>query len=245
MRVLIVDDEAPARARLRQLLSEDPDVEVAGEAESGIQAMELAVRARLDLLLLDVDLPDFSGIDVAACLPEPRPLIVFCAAYGQPSAEVFQRHAIDYLLKPIHRAPLAQTLDRVRYFSPARTGDRSTRPSGGTTPPMHFLVKDGPTYVVLPESRVLFFESEGRRTRVSSETGQFWMDPTLDELEERLDPARFLRVSDAVLVSVNAVAEVRRRFGGWGEVVLKNGRRLEVKRRRCQALLKALEGRIG
>src|SRR5215831_13505549 len=114
MRVLIVDDEAPARARLRQLLAAYPDVEVAGEAETGVEAMEQASRAPLDLLLLDIQMPGCSGIDVAACLPDPRPHIVFCTAFDQHAVDAFELHAVDYLLKPISRARLAQALDRVR-----------------------------------------------------------------------------------------------------------------------------------
>jgi two-component system LytT family response regulator len=88
----------------------------------------------------------------------------------------------------------------------------------------------------------LFFASEGGLTRLVGETGQYWMDPTLNELEQRLDPARFFRISRAALISLNAAAEVHPLPGGSGEVVLKNGQRLEVSRRRLQDLLKALGG---
>jgi len=241
MRVLIVDDEAPARARLRQLLAAYPDVEVAGEAETGIEAMEQASRATLDLLLLDIQMPGCSGIDVAACLPDPRPHIVFCTAFDQHAVDAFELHAVDYLLKPISRARLAQALDRVRYLS-AGLAQRApeSRPAPEAVRPKRFLVKNGASYVVVPESRVLFFESEGGLTRIVSETGQYWMDPTLNELEERLDPARFFRISRAALVSLNATAEVHPLTGGAGEVVLKNGRRLEVSRRRFHDFLRAL-----
>src|SRR5205823_10778086 len=93
--------------------------EIAGEAETGIQAMELASRANIDLLLLDIQMPGCSGIDVAACLPGPRPHIVFCTAFDQGAMDAFELHAVDYMLKPISRARLAQALDRVRYFSNA------------------------------------------------------------------------------------------------------------------------------
>jgi two-component system LytT family response regulator len=83
MRVLIVDDEAPARARLRQLLAAHVDLEIAGEAETGVQAMEMAAALRPDLLLLDIQMPGSSGIDVAACLAQPRPHVIFCTAYDQ------------------------------------------------------------------------------------------------------------------------------------------------------------------
>jgi two-component system LytT family response regulator len=122
MRVVIVDDEAPARARLRQMLAAHADLEISGEAETGVQAMEMAVALRPDLLLLDIQMPGSSGIDVAASLPEPRPHVIFCTAYDQHAVDAFELHAVDYLLKPISRARLAQALDRVRAL-PAGGGD--------------------------------------------------------------------------------------------------------------------------
>jgi two-component system LytT family response regulator len=234
MRVLIADDEAPARARLRQMLSAYPDVEIAGEAETGVQAMELATTLHPDLMLLDIQMPGSTGIDVAACLPEPRPRIIFCTAFDQYAVDAFELHAADYLLKPVTRARLAQALDRVRTSAPP---DRLA-----TIPPARFLVKSASHYTVVAESRVLYFASEDGLTKLVADSAHFWMDPTLNDLEERLDPARFFRVSRAALVSLSAIAEVHPMPGGSGEVRLKNGERLEVSRRRYRALLETLGG---
>jgi two-component system LytT family response regulator len=243
MRVLIVDDEAPARARLRQLLAAHPDVEVLGEAETGVQAMEMAVEIKPDLILLDILMPGSSGIDVAACLAEPRPHIVFCTAFEQHAIDAFELNAVDYLLKPISRVRLAQALDRVRSLSVGNREsalDRAvrTQPFG----PARFLVRNASHYTVVSEARVLYFSSEDGLTRLVGDSAQYWMDPTLNELEERLDPARFFRVSRAALINLNAVAEVFPLPGGSGEVLLKNGQRLEVSRRRFRDLLQSLEG---
>jgi two-component system LytT family response regulator len=242
IRVLIVDDEMPARARLRQLLASHADLEIAGEAETGVQAMERAAELKPDVILLDIQMPGCSGIDVAACLPEPRPLVIFCTAYDQHAVDAFELHAVDYLLKPISRARLAEALDRVRSLSASAresTLDQAVRahPSG----PARFLVKNAAHYLVLEEARVLYFGSEDGLTRLVGDGGQYWMDPTLNELEQRLDPARFCRISRAALINLNAVAEVYPLTGGSGEVLLKNGHRLEVSRRRFRELLQALE----
>jgi DNA-binding LytR/AlgR family response regulator len=106
IRALIVDDEAPARSRLRQLLAVHADVEIIAEAETGVQAMQLTKDLTPDLLLLDIRLPGCSGIDVAACLPHPRPAVVFCTAFEEHAVDAFELHAVDYLLKPIARARL-------------------------------------------------------------------------------------------------------------------------------------------
>src|SRR5262249_30996635 len=95
MRVLIVDDEAPARARLRQMLAAHGDVEIAGEAETGPQAMQLAGELKPDVVLLDIQMPGCTGIAVAACLAEPRPRVIFCTAYDQHAVDAFELHALD------------------------------------------------------------------------------------------------------------------------------------------------------
>jgi two-component system LytT family response regulator len=233
MRALIADDEAPARARLRQLLAAHPDVEIVAEAETGTQAMELAAEHKPDLLLLDIQMPGCSGIDVAACLPEPRPHIVFCTAYDQHAVDAFELNAVDYLLKPISRARLSQALDRARASAPQPALSQAARP-------VRFLVKSAAHYVVVGESRVLYFASEEGLTKLVADSGQYWMDPTLNELEQRLDAARFFRISRAALINLNAVAEVFPMPGGSGEALLKNGHRLEVSRRRFRELLEAL-----
>ena len=241
MRVLIVDDEEPARLRLRQMLAVHPDLEIAGEAETGIQAMELSSRLKPDLILLDIQMPVCSGIDVAASLPEPRPHIIFCTAYEQHAVDAFELNAVDYLLKPISRARLAQALERVRSLSAgsrATALDRAmrTRRSG----PARFLARKGAHYVVVDEAHVLFFAAENSLTKLVAEEVQYWMDPTLNELEQRLDPMRFFRISRASLINLCAVSEVYPMPGGSGEVLLKSGQRLNVSRRRFRALLQSL-----
>jgi two-component system LytT family response regulator len=241
IRVLIVDDEAPARTRLRQLLASHADVEIAGEAETGVQAMERVAELRPDAMLLDIQMPGSSGIDVAACLPEPRPHVIFCTAYDQHAVDAFELHAVDYLLKPISRARLGEALDRVRSLSAGvreSTIDHAVRAQA--TAPARFLVKNAAHYLVVGEARVLYFASEDGLTRLVADNGQYWMDPTLNELEQRLAPDRFCRISRAALISLGAVAEVHPLPGGSGEVVLKGGQRLEVSRRRFRELLEAL-----
>src|SRR5215472_621238 len=201
MRVVIVDDEAPARARLRQLLAAHPDVEIVGEADTGVRAMEIAAESRPDTLLLDIQMPGCSGIDVAASLCEPRPHVIFCTAYDQHAVDAFELHAVDYLLKPISRARLAQALERVRSAAVPAPPLRAMGPS-------RFLVRNATHYQVIAESKVLYFCSEDGLTKLVGEAGQYWMDPTLNELEQQLDPSRFFRISRAALIHLSTVTEV-------------------------------------
>jgi len=242
LRVLIADDEAPARARLRQMLAAHAGVEVVAEAETGVEAMEKTAECTPDLLLLDIQMPGSSGIDVAASLPEPRPFIVFCTAYDQHAVDAFELHAVDYLLKPISRVRLAQALERVRSLTATERDSALNRVAARQAAPARFLVKSGDRYVVVGEARVLRFDSEDGLTRLVTEKEKYWMDPTLNELEERLQGSRFFRISRAAIINLNAVAEVHPLPGGSGEVLLKNGEQLEVSRRRFRDLLTVLQG---
>jgi two-component system LytT family response regulator len=239
---LIADDEAPARTRLRLLLAPHTDIQIVGEAETGVQAMELARNLKPDLLLLDIQMPGCTGLDIAASLAAPRPLIVFCTAYDEHAVDAFELAALDYLLKPISRARLAQALDKVRAAAPDRPETRLDEAAKrGTARAARFLVRHAGSYLVVPESRVLCFTSDGGLTRLVTDSASYLMDPTLNDLEERLAPSRFFRVSRSALISLNAVVEVHPLPGGSGEVVLKGGQRLEVTRRRFRDLLESLE----
>ncbi len=243
MRVLIVDDEEPARSRLRQMLASHQDLTIAGEAETGPQAMELAVRLKPDLMLLDIQMPGCSGIDVAACLPEPRPRIIFCTAFDRHAVDAFELNAVDYLLKPISRVRLAEALARARSLV-AGIGRAALDVAARSlvSGPARFLARRGNHYVVIGEAHVLCFASDGGLTRIVCDDTEYWMDPTLNELEGRLDPGRFFRISRAAIINLNAVLEIHPMPGGSGEVLMKGGRHLEVSRRRFHALLEHMAG---
>jgi two-component system LytT family response regulator len=148
-------------------------------------------------------------------------------------------HALDYLLKPISRARLRQALDRAGAGPASESAvDAAMATAGGAG---RFLARSGSRYVVIGEAQVVCFVSENGLTRLVAEVGQYWMQPTLNELEARLNPARFFRISRTAVVSLNAVQEVFSMVGGSGEVLLKNGQRLEVSRRRFRELLEAIE----
>jgi len=114
LRVFLVDDEPPARARLRQLLSEAGDVVVVGEAGDAIEARNAIASTRPDVVFLDIEMPEMSGTELAASLPVPRPFVVFATAFDRYALDAFAVDATDYLVKPVTRARLAGTLDRVR-----------------------------------------------------------------------------------------------------------------------------------
>ena len=241
VRVLVVDDEELARGRLRRLLAAYDDLEVIGEAEDGEQAIERILALGPDLVFLDIQMPGCSGMEVAASLPSPRPGIIFCTAFDEFAVDAFELHAVDYLLKPVSRARLDKAVDRARGLSDLELEssiDRVSRTAGGY--PTRFLAKRGTRYRVIPRQDVLFFASEGGLTKLQTIDEYHWMQPTLTDLEARLDPSRFCRISRAAVVNLDAVEEVIPLEGGSGRARLINGRSLEISRRRLQALMDRL-----
>lgn len=229
-RILIVDDEQPARARLRRLLEAISNVEVCGEAADGPSALAQVKALHPDVVLLDIEMPGCSGTEVAASLPEPRPRVVFCTAFDRYAVEAFDLNAVDYLLKPVSRDRLEAAL-------------RKAAPAAAPALPhaQRLLARAGERYVVIPVQDIVAFLSEAGLTRLFTRDKDYWMDPTLNDLETRLDPAHFFRISRSALIRIDEVREVAPMPGGSGEVALKSGRRLEVSRRRFRDLLDRLE----
>lgn len=243
MRVLIVDDERPARERLRSLLAAYPELEIAGECEDGEDAIQRINDLHPDLVMLDVQMPGASGIEVAGSLPTPRPKIIFCTAYDQYAVDAFELCAVDYLLKPVTRSRLAQAIQRVRTLSVEESNgniDRALQRSGSY--PRRFLARLGGRSIVIPQKEVVYLASEGGLTKLFTADRHYLMDPTLNDFERRLDPAAFFRISRTALVNLDWIAAVDTLAGGFGEVATKNGVRLEVSRRRLKEFLAVLEG---
>jgi two-component system LytT family response regulator len=245
IRALLVDDEDIARERLRQMLGSIKDVEVVGEAADGEEAIQKTLELQPDLLLLDIQMPGASGLEVAACLPRPRPKIVFCTAFDTYAVKAFELHAIDYLLKPVSLHRLAQAIERIRRRTLRDADgdvDRLTRavPGAGA----RLLARCGGRYKVIPQREVLYFSSEEGLTKLHTRDRAYALEPTLSDLEERLDAAVFFRLSRSVVVKLESVAEVRPLVGGTADVVLNNGAILEVSRRRVRDLLDRLGGTL-
>lgn len=242
IRTLIVDDEQPARDRLRQLLAGETDIEITGEAEDGLQALERVTELKPDLLLLDIQMPGASGLEVAASLARPRPAIIFCTAFDQYAVDAFELHAVDYLLKPVNRARLHAALDRVRATRGRELDqqlDRLTRTT--EVAPTRFLGRKGARFRVVPRNEVIAFTFQDGITRLHTASEQLWMQPTLAALARRLDPETFFQISRTAVVSLDAIREAKPYPDGTGEIVLSNGQTLPVTRRRWRALLERLE----
>ncbi len=244
IRTLVVDDEQPARERLKQLLGAHADIEVVGEADDGVLAAEKIAELSPDLVLLDIQMPGASGLDVAASLGQPRPSVIFCTAFDQYAVDAFELSALDYLLKPVNRARLAAALDRVRAAAAVtaprdRAIEQLTQARGMA--PTRFLAKRGNRLRVVPAGDVVAFVFVDGITHLLTATEQLSMQPTLASLARRLDADTFFQVSRNAIIRLDAVKEARPFSDGTGEILLANGQTMTVARRRWRALLDRLE----
>lgn len=239
MRVLLVDDEAPARSRLRQMLSGEPDVEVVGECANGQQAVAAIRQHRPDLVFLDVQMPRLDGMEVCRELGDDAlPLVIFVTAYNQYAVQAFELHAVDYLLKPFdqerfHRAlnhargQMGRGMDRelnerlLAALRDARSHEtRSDRLAFRSEGRVFFLRADEIDWV----------EAEGNYVRLHVGTTTHLLRETLSSMETQLPADRFLRISRSTLVNLDRVREVQPLFYGDHVVILKDGTQLTLTR---------------
>lgn len=239
LRVMIVDDEAPARSRLRDLLGDiaaDQPNEVAGLAANGVEALRLLEVQPADVVLVDVRMPTMDGVEFArraALLPHP-PRVIFTTAYDDYAVEAFELAASDYLVKPVRAERLAVALGRVRGVLDRGTG----------APRQHFSVTERGRILLLPVADVLVLRAELKYVTAITCQREYVLDESLVHIEEEF-PLRFLRVHRNCLVARDAVAGVERagEEGGephWDIVVRGCDERLPVSRRQWPAVKQAL-----
>ena len=236
LRTLIVDDEVPARALLREYLGAHADVLVVAECGNGFEAVKAAGEHAPDLVFLDVQMPKLDGFEVLELL-EPRPAVVFCTAYDEFALRAFEVNAVDYLLKPFGRERLAGALARVRE---RRTSSAPVAPPSATAlalaarEPGRFterlLVRDGANVHVVTLDQLDYLEAQDDYVAIHS-GGKSWLKhATLAELAEGLDPARFVRVHRSYVVPVERIARLELYAKDSRVAVLHDGRELPVSR---------------
>lgn len=238
-RVLLADDEAPARERLRALLQAQGGCELVGECGAGDEAVRLAGELRPDVVLLDVRMPGMNGLEAArhiALLPDP-PAVIFVTAYDQYAVDAFDAEAIDYLLKPVRASRLASALERAARLSGARLEHIA---AAAPLPRTHLAARVGETVRLIPLQDVYYCSADHKYTRVRHRGGTDLIDDPLRALEEEFR-AVFVRVHRGALVNLGHLAAVERTADGQFEVVVREtGERLRVSRRMAGELRERL-----
>ncbi|MEO7456823.1 MAG: LytTR family DNA-binding domain-containing protein [Gemmatimonadaceae bacterium] len=259
IRVLVADDEPVARRRVVRFLKQDPEVEVVAECAGGREAVERIVADRPDIVFLDVQMPDVTGIEVAEQVGvEEMPAVVFVTAFDQYAIRAFELNAVDYLLKPFDAERFAQALARARSRLGGGGGERARQKDELRAVVKELLAEHVATAAVEYLDRIAvrvdgslrivraadvdWFETEGNYIRLHVGRANHLIRVTAAELEQQLDPRQFARIHRRYLINLDRVSEVQPWFAGDAVVILKDGTKLRLARSHRAALHARLLG---
>ena len=250
LRALIADDEPLARERLRFLLSEHEDVEVAGECRNGREVIAALKESRFDLLFLDIEMPGRDGFEVIEQIGSLHmPITVFVTAHNQYAVQAFEVHALDYLTKPVEPERLHATLVRARerlasqaalttqeqLHSLLKRLENDGLPRQGF--PKRLLVHNGVRDSFVNVGEIEWIEAADYYACLHVGSKSFMFRETIKQLSKTLDPEKFVRIHRSVIVNVDQVSEIFREGQSEGAVVLKTGQRLRMSKAGLQGLL--------
>jgi DNA-binding LytR/AlgR family response regulator len=236
MRAIIADDEEPARSRLSRLLAAHSEIEIAGEARDGLEALEAIEKLHPDLVFLDIAMPGLTGFEILQSLsPEtPAPLVIFVTGFDQHALAAFEANALAYLLKPIEPDRLAQAVDRALRLSAAsgevhRETERVSRVAREAPKTLRQIVcRSQGRLVLTPPEQILWFEVESGIVRARTENGSYWVNYQLSELEASLPSDLFFRARREALVNVQRIKEIRPYFKSGFLLIMSDAAATEI-----------------
>ena len=249
LRVIIADDERPAREFLKSILREFENVELVGEAENGADAVELIKRIKPDLAILDLKMPEVSGLDAVKMLRRSQmPLVAFVTAYDEYAVQAFEVNAVDYLLKPVERTRLAGTIARaVERLEQAdwrtveaekiKNAANSYDESANSQPLTRIPVRVREDILLIPVDDVASIVADGELLHITTAKNQrYTINYRLKDLEPRLDPQKFVRLSRGALANLDFVKSISPMPGGTYLVALSNGQQIPSSRLQSKIL---------
>lgn len=222
MRILIVDDEPPARDRLRQLLEDTGIHEVVGEAGNGHEALELAASANPDVVLLDIRMPGMDGIETAHHLnsADTPPAVVFTTAYDEYAIDAFEANAIGYVLKPVRRERLEQALAQAARLTREVLGDIGQQ-AGVSGERKHICARLHDELKLIPVIDVIYFVADQKYVSVVHKDGRDLIEDSLKSLESEFSD-RLVRIHRSAIVAVNAIDTLKKEEDGRTRVILRD-----------------------
>ena len=243
MKLLIVDDEPPARERLRSLLEEIGDCEIVGEAANGEEAIASCGQDRPDVVLLDVRMPGISGIEVARHIDslEDPPAVIFTTAYDQYAVDAFETEAVGYLLKPVRKEKLAHALRHAGRISPTRLA-KVAKSAGFDQRREQICARLGDQLRLIPVADIYYFVADQKYITVRHKGGENLIDESLKSLAEEFS-SDFVRIHRNALVAERQISAVERTEDGQYVVRVRDcGTVLQVSRRHAAELLRRIRG---
>lgn len=253
LRIVIADDERPARSFLAAMLRTFEDVQLVGEADSGRAAVAAIERERPDMAILDLQMPELDGIGVVRMLKKSElPLIAFVTAYDEYAVRAFEVNAIDYLLKPVDKARLRETINRaqIRVEHADIIAEQSERvvhaiadyeSSTKQAVLERIPVRRRGEIAIVPVAQLASIVAEGELLHLTTRNGErHTITYRLKDLEARLDPTRFIRLGRGTLANIEAITKVMVMPGGTHVALLSNGQKLQVSRLQSRVLRERL-----
>src|ERR1700722_2886627 len=251
LKTMIADDEPLARERLKMLLASNPDIDIAAECRNGSEVVKSLKTAKMDLLFLDIQMPGRNGFEVIEEIgPANMPITVFVTAYNEHAVNAFDVHALDYLVKPVERKRLEQTLARVNervqlqeafavreQISSAVEAIRQV--ASHPERPQRFLTKSGNTASVVPVSDIEWIEAADYYVCLHAGGKCHLLRESIRALEMRLDPKKFIRLHRSAIVNLDHVREIHRDGQAEGWVLLSTGARVRLNRNGWRKLIVA------
>ncbi len=243
LRVVLADDERPARSYLTAMLRAVGDVEIVGEAANGAEAIQLIERHRPDVALLDLQMPEIDGLNVVRLLRRKfLPLVIFVTAYDEFAVKAFEVNAVDYLTKPVSEARLRQSLRRARErleradlresaVVQLRVAARQYEQDMPAARLDRIPVRQKDDIVLVPTGQIASVVADGELLHVATVThATYTITYRLKDLEARLDPTKFIRLGRGALANIDTIVRVTPQPGGTYTVTLANGQELDVSR---------------
>jgi len=231
IRVVVVDDEPLPRQRIVDLVREQPDLDLVGEAGDGAGALDLIVASRPDVAFLDIQMPELDGFQVISALDDDSlPAIVFVSAYDEYAVRAFEVSAVDYLLKPVSPPRFAATVDRVRgrlrqerTTNSAAIRDAVDRAGANGPRITRFVARRGSKHYFVPLADIAWIEADGNYLRLCTKGQSHLVRETMKNAEARLDPEAFVRIHRSTIVAVDRIDTIQAREYGEYKITLKDG----------------------
>lgn len=227
MKILIVDDEQPARDRLRQILEDEPGYDVVGEAGNGEEALQRAAELRPDVVLLDIRMPGMEGIEAARHLNamDPAPAVVFTTAYDEYAIDAFEARAIGYVLKPVRRARLTGALEHARRFASSALAEAAAEANLDARR-KHVCAYAHGELKLIPVDEISVFRADQKYVSVDHDNGQDLIDDSLKSLEAEFGD-RFVRIHRSALIAVDRIDRLEKNTEGQTRVILREGSQVD------------------
>ena len=252
MRCLIVDDETSSRSRLKRLLKCHEDITIVGEAEDGAAGLEAILQQSADLVFLDIEMPQLTGIQMLRALPEsiPIPLVIFITGYDEHALAAFEANALAYLLKPVEEERLSAALDRARLLLVSARDRQADAENlrdvvAQRRAPMDRIVgKKRDRFYLLRPDEIVFFSAEDGLVKAHSLKESYTVDLPLNDLESDLSSRQFFRANRAALVNLNRIREIQPYFRSSYIILMADAEntQLQVSERQAKQLRSRVPG---